>query len=177
MSRITKKPLIIPTGVELSIHGSEMKVKGPKGAVQMHLSEVVNVKKEDGKVVLTLDEKAEDANMVAGTTKALINNMIVGVTKGFERKLILVGVGFKAQLQGKILNLILGFSHAVKFTIPSGITIEIPSQTEIIIKGIDKHLVGHVAAKIRAFRPPEPYKGKGVKYDDEIIVKKEGKKK
>ena len=176
MSRVAKKPIIIPAGVEVNISGVDIKVKGPKGTVEMVVSEAVELKKEDN-VILVAVSDAANSDAFAGTTRALVDNMVTGVTKGFERKLLLVGVGFKAQVQGKFLNLVLGFSHPVKFPIPVGITMETPSQTEVIIKGIDKHLVGQVAAKIRNYRPPEPYKGKGVKYDDEVIVRKEGKKK
>ena len=177
MSRVAKKPIVIPTGVEINIDNLKITVKGPKGTMQIDSLDMVNVKKENDQVIFVTNEEIENADMIAGTTRALVGNMIIGVTKGFERKLLLVGVGFKAQVQGKVLNLALGFSHPIKFFIPVGITIEAPTQTEILVKGIDKYLVGQVAAKIRAFRPPEPYKGKGVRYDGEIIVKKEGKKK
>lgn len=177
MSRVAKKPIVIPAGVDVSIHGSEIKVKGPKGTIQFNLQEMVSIKKEKDEISFVPNEKIENADAIAGTTRALIGNMVTGVTKGFEHKLLLVGVGFKTQVQGKTLNLTLGFSHPVKFPIPLGITIETPIPTEIVIKGVDKHLVGQVAAKIRAFRPPEPYKGKGIRHDGEIIVKKEGKKK
>ncbi|CAL7959391.1 50S ribosomal subunit protein L6 [Gammaproteobacteria bacterium] len=177
MSRVAKKPIVIPAGVEVSIHGSEVKIKGPKGTMQLHSQEMVGIKKENNEITFAPNEKVENSGAISGTTRALLGNMVTGVTKGFERKLVLVGVGFKAQAQGKVLNLALGFSHPIKFSIPIGITIETPSQTEVIIKGIDRHMVGQVAAKIRDFRPPEPYKGKGVRYDGEVIVKKEGKKK
>jgi large subunit ribosomal protein L6 len=170
MSRVAKKPVIIPAGVEVNITGSSLKIKGPKGEVQLTFQ-------EENTILFLPKAGVENADALAGTTRALVSNMVIGVTKGFERKLILIGVGFKAQLQGKILNLALGFSHPIKFQIPAGITIEAPSQTEIIIKGADKHLVGQVAAEIRAFRPPEPYKGKGVRLDGEVVVQKEGKKK
>jgi len=177
MSRVAKKPIVIPAGVEITIHGPEIKIKGPKGSMQLLFQERVNVKKENNEIIFAPKEKIENADAIAGTTRALVKNMVTGVTKGFERKLLLVGVGFKAQIQGKILNLALGFSHPIKFPLPAGITIETPSQTEIIVKGIDRHLVGQTSAKIRAFRPPEPYKGKGVRYEGEVIVQKEGKKK
>lgn len=177
MSRVAKKPIVIPAGVEVNINGAEIKVKGPKGTLQLYSGEMVGIKKANNEITFVPDEKIENSDAVAGTTRALLGNMITGVTKGFERKLLLVGVGFKAQVQGKVLNLTLGFSHPVKFSIPDGITIETPSQTEIVVKGVDRHLVGQAAAKIRDFRPPEPYKGKGVRYDGEVIVKKEGKKK
>lgn len=177
MSRVAKKPVIIPAGVEVSINGAEIKVKGPKGTIQLITQEKVRVKKEGNQVMFLPQDGVEGADAVAGTTRALVNNMVFGVAKGFERKLVLIGVGFKAQVQGKFLNLTLGFSHPVKFPVPTGITIEAPSQTEIIVKGADKHLVGQVAAEIRAFRSPEPYKGKGVRYEGEVVVQKEGKKK
>jgi large subunit ribosomal protein L6 len=177
MSRAAKKPIIIPTGVEIKIQGPEISVKGPKGSMQLDFQGKVEIKKGDDGISFAPKKEVENSEAITGTIKALVNNMVVGVTKGFERKLILVGVGFKAQVKGKVLNLTLGFSHPVNFPIPDGITIETPSQTEVVIKGIDRQLVGQVAAKIRAFRPPEPYKGKGVKYDDEVIVRKEGKKK
>jgi large subunit ribosomal protein L6 len=177
MSRVAKKPIVIPAGVEVSINGLEINIKGPKGSMQLHTQAAVNVKKENNEIVFVIKKGIEDAGAISGTTRALVDNMVVGVTKGFERKLILIGVGFKAQIQGKVLNLSLGFSHPIKFPVPIGITIETPSQTEVIVKGIDRHLVGQVAAKIRSFRPPEPYKGKGVRYEGEVIVQKEGKKK
>lgn len=177
MSRVAKKPIVIPAGVEISIQGSEIDVKGPKGSMKLQYQSSIGLKQDNNEIVFTPDLTIDNADALAGTTRALLANMVVGVTNGFMRKLILVGVGYKAQAQGSILNLNLGFSHPVKFDIPAGITIETPVQTEIVIKGIDRHLVGQVAAKIRAFRPPEPYKGKGIKYDGEVIVKKEGKKK
>ncbi len=177
MSRVAKKPVIVPAGVEVNISGSDLKIKGPKGTVEHTVHDNVVLKKEDSTILFFPKEGAENADAVAGTTRAIVGNMVVGVTKGFERKLILIGVGFKAQAQGKILNLALGFSHPIKFPVPTGITIETPSQTEIIVKGSNKHLVGQVAAEIRAFRSPEPYKGKGVRYEGEVVVQKEGKKK
>lgn len=177
MSRVAKKPIMIPAEVEVVLSGIELKIKGPKGFLQTIFPEGIEIKQENNSLWFAPKLTSEFAHALAGTARALANNMVIGVTKGFERKLNLVGVGFKAQVQGKDLKLNLGFSHPVKFKIPDEITIETPSQTEIVIKGIDKRLVGQVAAEIRAFRPPEPYKGKGVKYSDEVIVKKEGKKK
>jgi large subunit ribosomal protein L6 len=177
MSRVAKKPIVIPAGVEITIQGLEVSVKGPKGSMKLQHQSSIGLKKDSNEIIFTPDLAIDNADALAGTTRALLSNMVVGVTNGFMRKLILVGVGYKAQAQGAVLNLNLGFSHPVKFDIPAGITIETPAPTEIIIKGIDRHLVGQVAAKIRAFRPPEPYKGKGIKYDGEVIVKKEGKKK
>lgn len=177
MSRVAKKPIAIPSGVEANVSGSIVKIKGSKGALQMDLHDGLEIKKEENQLSVVPLKGSEVSVAVMGTTRALMNNIIEGVSKGFERKLVLIGVGFKAQVQGKVLNLALGFSHPIKFKIPEGITIETPSQTEVIIKGIDKQLVGQVAAKIRAFRPPEPYKGKGVRYEGEVVVQKEGKKK
>ena len=177
MSRVARNPLLIPAGVDVAFSEKNIKIKGPKGALECHAHELVDVIKEDKYLRFTPKVGTESSDAISGTVKALVKNMIEGVTKGYERKLILIGVGYKAQAQGKVLNLTLGFSHPVKFEIPNGIVIETPIQTEVVIKGIDKHLVGEVAAKIRAFRPPEPYKGKGVRYEGEVIVQKEGKKK
>lgn len=174
MSRVANKPISIPKGVEINLNGLQLSMKGPKGSLQMDLHPSVKIEKSDSQ----LSVKAEDSAMVmAGTTRALLNNMMVGVTKGYERKLTLVGVGYRAQAQGKKLNLTLGFSHPVEYMIPEGIKIETPSQTEILVSGLDKQKVGQAAADIRSYRPPEPYKGKGVRYSDERIVLKEAKKK
>lgn len=177
MSRVAKKPVIIPAGVEANISGTMVKMKGSKGTIQLTIPDNINFKKEENKLFFMPKEGVEASDAVAGTTRALVNNMVTGVTNGFERKLVLIGVGYKAQVQGKFLNLSLGFSHPIKFPIPVGITIEVPSQTEIMVKGADRHLVGQVAAEIRGFRSPEPYKGKGVRYEGEVVVQKEGKKK
>lgn len=174
MSRVANKPISIPKGVEINLNGRQLSIKGPKGSLQMDLHPTVEIEKSDSQ----LSVKAEDGAMVmAGTTRALLNNMVVGVTKGYERKLNLVGVGYRAQAQGKKLNLTLGFSHPVEYMIPEGVKIETPSQTEILVSGLDKQKVGQAAADIRSYRPPEPYKGKGVRYSDERIVLKEAKKK
>lgn len=177
MSRVAKNPLLIPSGVEVDIKEQHIKVKGAKGVLEYSAHNHVSIAKEDKLVRFTPKDGLENADAIAGTVRALIRNMIEGVHKGFERKLNLVGVGYRAQVQGKILNLSLGFSHPIQFDIPTGITIETPSQTEVVVRGIDKQSVGQVAAQIRSFRPPEPYKGKGVMYDGEVIVRKEGKKK
>ena len=177
MSRVAKKPIIIPAGVEINISGSNVTVKGPKGTLQKSFTDDVEIKKEDNSLLFAPANDTDFAHALSGTARALVNNMIIGVTEGFQRKLQLIGVGFKAQAQGKVLNLSLGFSHPVKFNVPEGITIETPSQTEVIVTGADKRAVGQAAAEIRACRPPEPYKGKGVRYHDEVVVKKEGKKK
>lgn len=177
MSRVAKKPVIIPAGVEINIGSHIIKAKGPKGTFEMPIPSGVSIKKDDNKLVFAPEPNIESADAIAGTVRSIVSNMVTGVAKSFERKLILIGVGFKAQAQGKVLNLSLGFSHPIKFQIPTGITIETPSQTEVVVKGADKHLVGQVAAEIRAFRSPEPYKGKGVRYEGEVVIQKEGKKK
>jgi large subunit ribosomal protein L6 len=170
-------PLEIPAGVEISVNDRAINVKGSKGAMEHKLHESVDVSKDDNVLTLTPREGAQGAIAQAGTARSLLNSMIIGVTEGFEKKLELVGVGYRAQAQGKTVNLTLGFSHPVNYELPEGITAETPSQTEIVIRGIDKQRVGQVAADIRAYRPPEPYKGKGVKYAGEHIVRKEAKKK
>lgn len=179
MSRVAKKPIALPTGVEISQVAEQVTIKGTKGSLHINLHHLVEIVKEDN-IVKVLPKAAVDLKAgytIAGTTRALVQNMITGVSKGFERKLLLIGVGYRAQAQGNSLNLSLGFSHPVQYTIPVGISIETPAPTEILIKGIDKQLVGQVAADIRAYRPPEPYKGKGVRYSDEVVQLKEGKKK
>ena len=170
-------PVPLPKGVELTQSSGKVRVKGPKGELSLLLSPEVEVKLVDGEARISSVTEAQRARAIAGTTRALLSNMVNGVSKGFERKLELVGVGYRAQAQGKKLNLTLGFSHPVAFPVPEGITIETPSQTEILIKGADKHKVGQVAADIRRYRPPEPYKGKGVRYAGEKVVLKEAKKK
>jgi large subunit ribosomal protein L6 len=177
MSRVAKNPITIPAGVEVTINKHLIKVKGPKGTLEFQMSSVVEVNRDGDVIKFTPKDDVDRADSVAGTTRALVKNMVDGVTKGYERKLVLIGVGFKAQSQGKILNLTIGFSHPIKYKIPTGITIDTPTQTEIVIKGIDRQLVGQVAAEIRAFRPPEPYKGKGIRYEGEVVIQKEGKKK
>jgi large subunit ribosomal protein L6 len=174
MSRIAKSPIPVPAGVEIEIKGGEVRVKGPKGSLAMPLHPNVTLAKDEDSYVVS---PASDGDIpMAGTFRSLVNNMVVGVSSGFERKLNLVGVGYRAQAQGKTLNLTLGFSHPIEYQAPEGITIESPSQTEILVKGCDKQKVGQVASEIRAFRPPEPYKGKGVRYSDERVVRKEAKK-
>lgn len=181
MSRVAKKIIELPKGVDVTIDGQTVSVKGSKGSLQQIIHAAVQVIKEDDTIRLStrtdsdIDIKIIDAN--AGTARANIQNMVIGVSQGFERKLVLIGVGYRAATQGKELSLSLGFSHPIKYEAPVGITIETPSVTEIVIKGIDKQVVGQVAADIRAFRPPEPYKGKGVRYLNEKIDLKEGKKK
>ena len=177
MSRVAKNPVKLPSGVELKIDGAKVSVKGSKGNLEHEVHELVEVSLDDGVFTVKPREESQEAWALAGTTRAVVNNMVTGVSEGFERKLVLNGVGYRAQAQGKTLNLTLGFSHPVAYALPEGITIETPTQTEIVIKGIDKQLVGQVAANVRAFRPPEPYKGKGVRYADEQVRRKEAKKK
>jgi large subunit ribosomal protein L6 len=174
MSRVAKQPISLPKGVEYKQDGQQLTVKGPKGSLTMELHSEVVVSHEEDKLNIQIEGCNDLA--LAGTVRALLNNMVTGVTSGFERKLQLVGVGYRAQAQGSKLNLSLGFSHPVEYQVPEGISIETPSQTEIVVRGIDKQQVGQVAANIRAYRPPEPYKGKGVRYADEHIVMKEAKK-
>jgi large subunit ribosomal protein L6 len=176
MSRVAKAPVKIPAGVQITSAGGAVTVKGAKSSLTFPLPHQVAVEVKDGIASVTADSIKTNAAM-SGTVRAIIANMVNGVTKGYERKLGLVGVGYRAQVQGKKLNLSLGFSHPVEYPIPEGITVECPSQTEIVVKGADKQLVGLVAAKIRAYRPPEPYKGKGVRYSDEKVTLKEAKKK
>jgi large subunit ribosomal protein L6 len=175
MSRVAKAPVALPKGVECAVSGDEITVKGPKGSLSMRLHPEVGLEVGDGEA--TVQPKKPASMAMAGTIRALVANMVKGVTDGFERKLELVGVGYRAQAQGKTLNLTLGFSHPVAYPVPDGITIETPSQTEIVVRGTDKQQVGQVAAEIRRYRPPEPYKGKGVRYSDERVVLKEAKKK
>lgn len=177
MSRIGKLPVVLPQGVEVKFDGQNVAVKGPKGEVSGHIPGMVNVSVEDGKVVFTQIDESRESNASTGTARALVNDYVKGVTVGFEKKLTLIGVGFRAQVQGDKLNLQLGFSHPVVHTMPAGIKCETPSQTEIVIKGADKQLVGQTAAVIRSYRSPEPYKGKGIRYADEHVVIKETKKK
>jgi len=174
MSRVAKNPITLPTGVDINISGSELKVKGPKGNLELNLHPGVRLEDNDGQYLVKPDS---DKNLaMAGTFRALVNNMVIGVSEGFQKNLKLIGVGYRAQLQGNKLNLALGFSHPIEYIAPEGIKIETPSQTEIIVSGCDKQKVGQVAAEIRSYRPPEPYKGKGVRYADERVVRKEAKK-
>ena len=177
MSRVGKRPVAIPSGVTANVEGQTVKVKGPKGQLQFVVHDDVEVKFDNGEVKVAPKFKTNRAQAMYGTARAQVANLVEGVTKGFERKLEITGVGYRAAVQGKVLNLTLGFSHAVNFPIPEGISMECPSQTEIVIKGIDRQKLGQVCAKIRAIRPPEPYKGKGVRYTGEKIELKEGKKK
>ncbi|MGO1658710.1 MAG: 50S ribosomal protein L6 [Marinobacter sp.] len=177
MSRVANNPVVLPSGVEVKLNGQEISVKGSKGALEFSIHQAVEVKQDENVLRFTARDGAQQSRALAGTTRALVGNMVTGVSAGFERKLQLIGVGYRAQAQGKKLNLTLGFSHPVEYELPEGITAETPSNTEVVIRGIDKQQVGHVAAEIRAFRPPEPYKGKGVRYADEQVRRKEAKKK
>ena len=177
MSRIANKPVDIPSGVEVSVSGKSISVKGKNGALSMDVNDSVEVSHGDNVISFSGKEGVDGAVAMAGTMRSLANNMVVGVSTGFEKKLELIGVGYRAQAQGNKLNLTLGFSHPVIYDVPEGITVETPSQTEIVVKGADKQKVGQVSADIRAYRPPEPYKGKGVRYSDERVIRKEAKKK
>jgi large subunit ribosomal protein L6 len=174
MSRVAKKPVALPKGVEVNVAADSISAKGPKGTLSVVKPAGIELKIEDGNAVFSTDNAEQIA--LTGTLRAILANMVKGVSEGFERKLELVGVGYRAAMQGKDLNLSLGFSHPVLFQTPEGITIATPTQTEILVSGADKQRVGEVAAKIRGFRPPEPYKGKGVKYAGEVIIRKEAKK-
>ena len=179
MSRVAKKPVGLPKGVTATVSAGSVTVKGAKGSLSLPLSRGITVAQDEQELVVKVAEGPGAKALVpaAGATRAHLANMVTGVTRGFERKLELVGVGFRAQVQGKTLNLTLGYSHPVAYPVPEGVSIETPSQTEVLVKGIDRQQVGQVAAEIRGFRPPEPYKGKGVRYAGEKIVLKEGKKK
>lgn len=177
MSRVAKYPVNIPAGVEVSIDPKEIVVKGPLGTLSQPLTGDVVIRSEEGKVTFAAANDSLRAKAMSGTLRALVNNFVTGVSKGFERKLNLIGVGYRAQAQGDAINLSLGFSHPVSYKLPKGVKAETPTQTEIVLKGADKQQVGQVAAEIRAYRPPEPYKGKGVRYADEVVVIKETKKK
>ena len=177
MSRIGKAPVELPGNVEVQLANSEISIKGPLGTLKRGLSSQVTVEKVGSQLQVAAAGGSRGADAMSGTTRALLANMVQGVTKGYEKKLTLVGVGYRAQAQGDKLNLTLGFSHPVVHQMPPGIKVETPTQTEILIKGIDKQVVGQVAAEVRAYRSPEPYKGKGVRYSDETVVLKETKKK
>ena len=177
MSRIAKAPIAIPKGVEVKFEANNVTVKGSKGTLSFPLNPLVSVEIADDILQIQWNKEDKVATAQAGTARAIVGNMVTGVSAGFERKLTLIGVGYRAQAKDTVLSLSLGYSHPVDFQVPAGVTIETPTQTEILIKGSDKQQVGQVAAKIRAYRPPEPYKGKGVRYADENVVKKEAKKK
>ena len=177
MSRIAKYPVVVPQGVQASIEADQITVKGTLGSLTQALNPNVDIVLEDGQLTFVEANESREAKAMSGTMRALVNNMVTGVSTGFERKLNLVGVGFRAQVQGNALKLQLGYSHDILHPVPEGIKIECPTQTEIIVKGVDKQVVGQVAAEIRAYRRPEPYKGKGVRYADEYVAIKEAKKK
>ncbi|MFK3974857.1 50S ribosomal protein L6 [Pseudomonas sp. NPDC087358] len=177
MSRVAKNPVKLPSGVEVKLVGQQLSVKGAKGTLDLNIHSSVEIVEEAGELRFAARNGDQQTRAMAGTTRALVNNMYHGESKGYERKLQLVGVGYKAQAKGTVLNLALGFSHPVDYELPEGITAETPNQTDIVIRGIDKQLVGQVAAEIRDFRRPEPYKGKGVRYADEVVRRKEAKKK
>lgn len=177
MSRVAKNPVAIPASVEVKFNATEVSVKGALGTLSTALCDEVEVKLDNNQLTFAAKNDSKFARAMSGTLRALLNNMVTGVSKGFEKKLTLVGVGYRAQAQGDAVNLSLGFSHPVSHKMPAGVKVETPTQTEILIKGADKQLVGQVAAEIRAYRSPEPYKGKGVRYADEVVVLKETKKK
>ncbi len=177
MSRIAKAPVIIPSGVDIKLEGNNMTVKGSKGQLSFDFNFAVSVEITDNVISIQWNKDDKKATAQAGTARAIVSNMVTGVSAGFERKLTLIGVGYRAQAKDNILSLSLGFSHPVNFEVPVGVSVETPTQTEIVIKGSDKQQVGQVAAKIRAYRPPEPYKGKGVRYAEEHVARKEAKKK
>lgn len=177
MSRIAKEHIAVPQGVEVTLDGQKVTIKSKKGEMTLNLHPAVGVKYENNQLLVVQKEDTTESNMQSGTSRALLHNMVVGLDKGFEKALKLVGVGYRAAVKGKILNLVLGYSHPIDYELPEGVTAETPSQTDIILKSYDKALLGQVAAKVRAFRAPEPYKGKGVRYADEIIHIKEAKKK
>jgi large subunit ribosomal protein L6 len=177
MSRVAKNPVSLPAGVEVKLSAEEIEVKGSKGSLKMDLDSAVEVKQDGSAITFTPRNGGKFANAISGTTRALVSNMVQGVTAGYEKKLQLIGVGYRAAVQGNKINLTLGFSHPVEYEVPQGVSAEAVSQTELLIKGTDKQLVGQVAAEIRGYRPPEPYKGKGVRYVGENVRRKEAKKK
>jgi large subunit ribosomal protein L6 len=177
MSRIANNPVALPSGVEVKLQGQRLSVKGGKGSLEMDIPSGIQVEQGDNELKVKASGETKQARALSGTTRALVNNMVLGVSAGFERRLQLQGVGYRAQAQGRKLNLQLGFSHPIEYELPEGVTAETPSQTEIVVSGVDNQLVGQVSAEIRSFRPPEPYKGKGVRYLDERVRRKEAKKK
>lgn len=177
MSRVAKAPVTVPNGVSVTQNGLQVEVKGTKGTLSFNLHALVELKQEEGQLQLAPVKNSQDAWMQAGTARAVLNNLVKGVNEGFERKLQLVGVGYKAAVKGSVVNLNLGFSHPIDYALPEGVTAETPTATEIVLKSANKQLLGQVAANIRAYRSPEPYKGKGVRYSDEVILRKEAKKK
>ncbi len=177
MSRVAKSPVEVPAAVTVSLNGQSLSIKGGKGTLALEINASVEVKQVNNVLTFTPRDGAKQSDALAGTTRALVNNMIIGVSQGFEKKLSLVGVGYRVKAEGNTVNLSLGLSHPVVYALPKGVSVETPSQTEIVLKSADKQLLGQVAAEIRAFREPEPYKGKGVRYSDEVVLRKEAKKK
>jgi large subunit ribosomal protein L6 len=177
MSRIANSPVPVPSGVEVKLNDQSIAIKGGKGSLELNIHRLVEIKQDEGTLKIAARNTSKESRSLSGTFRSLVNNMVVGVDQGFEKKLVLNGVGYRAKASGKTLNLSLGFSHPVDYELPEGVSADTPSQTEIVVKGIDKQLVGQVAAEIRSFRPPEPYKGKGVRYADEHVRRKEAKKK
>ncbi len=177
MSRVANNPVALPAGVEIKLNGQALVVKGSKGTLNLEIDSSVEMKQEESQLVFAARSSAKHSRAMSGTIRSLVNNMVTGVSEGFERKLELQGVGYRAKVNGNVVNLTLGFSHPIDYQLPEGVTAETPSQTEVVLKGVDKQLIGQVAAEIRAFRPPEPYKGKGVRYADEYVRRKEAKKK
>lgn len=176
MSRIANIPVEIPPNVEVTLDGRKVTVRGPKGTLEQQVHPLVQVDREDNVLKISARDESKPAKELSGTTRANLSNMVTGVSEGFSRRLQIIGVGYRAQTQGKVLDLVVGTSHAIKFQIPDGVTIETPSPTEIVVRGFDKQKVGQAAAQIRAYRPPEPYKGKGIRYVDEMVIRKEAKK-
>jgi large subunit ribosomal protein L6 len=177
MSRVAKNPVVIPSGVEVALAAGEISIKGPLGSLKQALTGDVSVVRDGNSLLCKAQNDSTQSDAMSGTVRALLANMVQGVSKGFERKLTLVGVGYRAQAAGDTLNLTLGYSHPVSYKMPAGVKVETPTQTDIVLKGANKQQVGQVAAEIRAFREPEPYKGKGVRYSDEVVILKETKKK
>jgi large subunit ribosomal protein L6 len=177
MSRVAKSPVEVPAAVTISLNGQSLSVKGGKGTLALEIHQSVEVKHENNVLTFAPRDGAKQSDALAGTTRALVNNMVIGVTQGFEKKLSLVGVGYRVKAEGNTVNLSLGYSHPVSYVLPEGVSVETPSQTDVVLKSADKQLLGQVASEIRAYRKPEPYKGKGVRYSDEVVLRKEAKKK
>lgn len=177
MSRIAKAPVELPSGVTVTLNGQTINVKGSKGMIDLHIHENVEISQDENVLRFTPRDGAKQSRALAGTMRSLVNNMVIGVSAGYEKRLELIGVGYRAKASGDVLNLTLGFSHPIDYHLPEGVTAETPKPTEIVLKGVDKQRIGQVAAEIRGYRPPEPYKGKGVRYSDEVVLRKEAKKK
>ncbi len=177
MSRVAKAPVTLPSGTSVTLNDRQVEVKGKQGSMSLHLHELVELNQEDGNVVLSPVSDTKEAWMHTGTVRSLLNNIVIGVTEGFEKKLQLIGVGYRAQVAGSKVTLNVGYSHPIEYTLPEGVSAETPTQTEIVLKSMDKQKLGQAAANIRGYRPPEPYKGKGIRYSDEHVTRKEAKKK